>query len=58
MKLRSNFREALTNMHRLHGESGEERPEPIHLFDTKGGIRRLLHPVPHGSSGMNTGGTT
>ena len=29
MKLRSDFREALTNMHRLHRESGEERPEPI-----------------------------
>ena len=29
MKLRSDFREALTNMHRLHSESGEERPEPI-----------------------------
>ena len=22
----------------------------------KGGIRRFLHPVPHGGSGMNTGG--
>ena len=54
MKLRSDFREALTNMHRLHRESGEERPEPIPLYqDTKGGIRRLLHPVPHGGSGMN-----
>ena len=31
MKLRSDFREALTNMHRLHRESGEERPEPTHL---------------------------
>ena len=31
MKLRSDFREALTNMHRLHRESGEERPEPINL---------------------------
>ena len=29
MKLRSDFREALTNMHRLYRESGEERPEPI-----------------------------
>ena len=26
LKLRSDFREALTNMHRLHRESGEERP--------------------------------
>ena len=29
MKLRSDFREALTNMLRLHRESGEERPEPF-----------------------------
>ena len=29
MKLRSDFREAVTIMHRLHRESGEERPEPI-----------------------------
>ena len=26
------------------------------FIDIKGGIRRLLHPVPHGGSGMNTGG--
>ena len=32
MKLRSDFREALANMHRLHRESGEERPEPIPLY--------------------------
>ena len=32
MKLRSDFREALTNMHRLHRESGEERPAPILLY--------------------------
>ena len=32
MKLRSDFREALTKMHRLHRESGEERPEPIPLY--------------------------
>ena len=57
MKLRSDFREALTDMHRLHQESGEERPEPIPLFNsTKGGIRLLLLPVPHGGSGMKTGG--
>ena len=43
-------------MTRLHGESGEERPEPIAFINTKGGIRRFLHPVPHGGSGMNTGG--
>ena len=56
MKLRSDFREALTNMHRLHRQPGEERPEPIPLYNTNGGICRLLHPVPHGGSGMNTGG--
>ena len=32
MKLRSGFREALTNMHRLHRESGEERLEPSLLY--------------------------
>ena len=32
MKLRSDFREALTNMHRLHRESGKERPEPSPLY--------------------------
>ena len=26
------------------------------FINTKVGIRRLLHPVPHGGSGMNTGG--
>ena len=56
MKLRSDFREALTDMHRLHRESGEERPEPIPLVNTESGIRRLLHPVPHGGSGIHTGG--
>ena len=29
MKLRSDFREAVTSLHRLHRESGEECPEPI-----------------------------
>ena len=29
VKLRSDFREAVTIMNRLHRESGEERPEPI-----------------------------
>ena len=32
MKLRSDFREALTNMHRVHRESGEELPEQIPLY--------------------------
>ena len=40
---------AVTKMNRLRRESGEERPEPR-------GIRRPLHPAPHGGSGMNTGG--
>ena len=31
MKLRSDFSEAVTKMHRLHRESGEERPAPISL---------------------------
>ena len=60
MKLRSDFREAVTIVNRLHRESGEERPEPILFFiNTKGGIRLLpllLLPVLHGGSGMNTGG--
>ena len=62
MKLRSDFREALTDMHRLHRESGEERPEPIPFcqyqrwHSYQNGIRRLLHPVHHGGSGMTTGG--
>ena len=56
MKLRSDFREALANMHRLRRESGERRLEPIHLINTKGGNRRLLHLVFHGGSGTNTGG--
>ena len=32
MNLRSDFREALTDMHRLHRGSGEERPEPLPLY--------------------------
>ena len=32
MKLRSDFSEAVTKMHRLHRESGEERPAPIPFF--------------------------
>ena len=55
MKLRSDFPEAVTIVNRLHRESGEERPEPILFINTKGGIR-LLFPVLHGGSGLNTGG--
>ena len=32
MKLRSDFREAVTIMNRLHRESGEERPDTIALY--------------------------
>ena len=32
MKLRSDFRTSVTIMNRLHRESGEERPEPIPLY--------------------------
>ena len=32
MKLQSDFREAVTSMHRLHRESGEERPEPTPFY--------------------------
>ena len=35
MKLRSDFREAVTIMNRLHRESGEERPEPIPFYQYK-----------------------
>ena len=55
MKLRSDFRTAVTIMNRLHRESGEERPEPILFINTEGGIRLLL-PALHGGSGMKTGG--
>ena len=57
MKLRSDFREALTNMHRLHRESGEERLEPIPFYHyQRWHSSSSLHPVLHGGSGMNTGG--
>ena len=39
MKLRSDFRTAVTTTSRLHRESGEERPEPIFFINTKGAIR-------------------
>ena len=31
-------------------------PNQFLIINTKGGIRRLLHPVPQGGSRMNTGG--
>ena len=57
MKLRSDFSGASTKMHRLHRESGEERE--LHRFlstSIRNGIRRLLHPVHLGGSGMTTCG--
>ena len=45
MKLRSDFREALTNVHRLRRESGEERPEPIPSHQYQG-----WHPSSSSSS--------
>ena len=56
MKLRSDFSEALTKMHRLHRESGEERLAPVPSGRTRNGIRRLLHPAHHGGSGTITCG--
>ena len=53
MKLRSVFREALTNMHRLHRESGEER-HPFLSIPKMAFVRPLL-TVPHGGSGRDTG---
>ena len=55
-KLRSDVREALSNMQRLHRESVEEQPDQFTFINFRGGIRRLLYPVLHGGSGTNTGG--
>ena len=51
MKLRSYFRQTLTNMHRLHRESGEERPEPIPLYqycDGDGDVVGVVTPLVRG----------
>ena len=54
MKLRSDFRTAVTIMNRRHRESGEERPEPIPFYQYKKvAFVFFLH---HGGSGMETGG--
>ena len=45
MRLRSDFRTAVTMMNRLHRESGEERDQSF-FNNTKGGTRLL--PVRHG----------
>ena len=57
MRLRSDFRTAVTIMNRLHRESGEERPEPIpvHQYQRWHSSSSSL-PVQHGGSGMKTGG--
>ena len=54
MKLRSDFREALSNMHRLHRESGVDRPgrNPFYQYQRW----HSFLPVPHGGSGKNIGG--
>ena len=57
MKLRSDFGEGLTKLHRLHRESGEERFAPILFLEVSEiSIRRLLHPAHHGGSGTIPGG--
>ena len=43
MKLRSDFREAVTIMNRLHRESGEERPEPILLYENWWSSKIFFH---------------
>ena len=50
MKLRSDFRTAVTIMNRLHRDQ-------FLFINTKGGFRLLLLPAHHGVSGMTTGGT-
>ena len=46
MKLRSDSSEAVTKMHRLHREPGEERHRTDSFLPvSEMGIRRLLHPV-------------
>ena len=56
MKLRSDFREALTIC--TVSTVNLEKSDLNHfaIINTKGGNRRLLHPVFHGGSGMNAGG--
>ena len=52
MKVRSDFSEALTKMHRLHRESGEERLAPIPFWQYQ-----KWHPAHHGGSGTIPGGS-
>ena len=53
MKLRSDFREAVTIVNRLHRESGEERPGPI-PFKVAFVVFFIQYLIV--ASGMNTGG--
>ena len=53
---KSDFSEALTKMHRLHRESGENDLHRFFSGRIRKGIRRLLHPAHHGGSGTITGG--
>ena len=57
MKLRSDFREAVTSMHRLTENLVKNDLNQSLFINTKSGIRLLL-PVPHGGSGMKTGGAS
>ena len=50
------FSAAVTKMHRLYRESGKERPASLLSTSIRNGIRRLLHPVHHGGSGVTIGG--
>ena len=52
MRNRSDFNEALTKLHRLHQESGEEQLAPIPFWQ----YHHLLHPAHLGGSGTIPGG--
>ena len=55
MRLRSDFLTAVTIMHRIHRESGEERPEPI-PFHQYQRWHPSSSPVLPGGTGLKTGG--
>ena len=55
MRDRSDFNEALTKLHRLHQESGENNSHRFLSGNTRNGIRRLLHPA-HPGGGTIPGG--
>ena len=56
MKLRSDFRAAVAIVNRLNANLENSDLNEFLFINTKGGIRFLLLPVPHGGSGMVTGG--